>query len=38
VKRLDLDLPIIKEFHPDARVVPIEDLNREKVAYLVLVD
>lgn len=38
VKRVDLDVPVIKEFHPDATVSTIEDLNHDIVAYMVLVD
>lgn len=37
LKRFDLDLAVIKKHHPDAEVVPVEDINHDKVAYLVLV-
>jgi hypothetical protein len=37
LKRFDLDLAVIKKYHPDAEVVPVEDINHDKVAYLVLV-
>jgi hypothetical protein len=38
VKRLNLDVPVIQQFHPDAKVSAIEDLNHDVVAYMVLVD
>jgi hypothetical protein len=38
LKRKDIDIPVIQSFHPDARVTTIEDINHDKIAYLVLVD
>lgn len=38
LKRQNIDIPVIQQFHPDATVTPIEDINRDRVAYMVVVD
>jgi hypothetical protein len=37
LKRFDLDIPVIRKHHPEAEVVNVEDINHDKIAYLVLV-